>query len=297
MKYLIPLLILILMPIALADSCSITNLGNCLPEAFFNYILDLINTPLEFLLGLTQSLLTEPVDTSAYSDIWAIVIYIISMFYGLLLVYSGITFILSGYDSAKRESAKEWLKNILIMIFLVQASYFIYVLVLDVNSALTTSVFNLIDSDFFLFTIDSFSDITNQMMFGATYLLVLLLSIIILSLRYLIISLGVALFPIAIFFYFIQPLQGIGKSILNFLGINIFMSFFASIILLFGSMLLDTSLFADMKIMVMISSFFLVDILLIYFLFYGLILGAVSVFLGWKTFGLLKVIKNIGSKV
>jgi len=92
-------------------------------------------------------------------------------------------------------------------------------------------------------------------------------------------------------------LQGIGKSILNFLGINIFMSFFASIILLFGSMLLDTSLFADMKIMVMISSFFLVDILLVYFLFYGLILGAVSVFLGWKTFGLIKVIKNIGSKV
>ena len=292
--YFVFLLLLVMMPFAVADSCSITNLGNCLPEAFFGYILDMINTPLEYLLGFVQSLLTEPIDASTYSEIWAIVIYIISMFYGLLLVYSGLTFIISGYDSAKRESAKEWLKNILIMIFLVQASYLIYVLVLDVNSAMTTSVFNLIDSDFFVFTVDSFSDIASQIMFGGTYLLVLLITSIILSIRYLILSFGVALFPIAIFFYFISPLKGIGKSLLNFLGINIFMSFIASIILLFGSMLLDTSLYSGLKIFVMISSFLLVDVLLIYFLFYGLIIGAISVVLGWKAYGLIKM---IGSKV
>ncbi|MBS3162873.1 hypothetical protein J4467_03025, partial [Candidatus Woesearchaeota archaeon] len=40
---------------------------------------------------------------------------------------------------------------------------------------------------------------------------------------------------------------GMGKSLLYFLGINIFMSFIASIILLFGSMLLETSLFTDGK--------------------------------------------------
>jgi len=294
MKYFIFLFLFLLMPIALADSCSITNLGNCLPEAFFNYILDLINTPLEWLLGFVQSLLTEPVDASVYDEIWAIVVYILSMFYGLLLVYSGITFMISGYDVAKRESAKESLKNILIMIFLVQASYFIYVLILDINSALTTSVYNLIDSDFFIFSIDHFGDIASQIMFGSSYLIVLLVTIIILSIRYLILSFGVALFPIAIFFYFIEPLKGMGKSLLYFLGINIFMSFIASIILLFGSMLLETSLFTDGKIFVMISSFLLVDILLIYFLFYGLIMGAVGVVLGWKVFGW---IKTLGSKV
>lgn len=294
--YFIFLLLLLLMPIVMADSCSITNLGNCLPEAFFNYVLSLINTPLEFMLGFVQDLLTEPIDPSVYSEIWAIVIYILSMFYGLLLVYSGFTFIISGYDVAKRESAKEWLKNILIMIFLVQASYFIYVLILDVNSALTTSVFNLIDSNFFLFTMDSLSDIASQIMFGATYLLVLLTTIIILSIRYLILSFGVALFPIALFFYFIEPLKGLGKSLLNFLFINIFMSFIASIILLFGSLLLETSLFTGLKIAVMISSFVLVDILLLYFLLYGLIMGAVSIVLGWKAFAFIKVLKHVANK-
>lgn len=288
--------VLLIMPFAAADSCSITNLGNCLPEAFFNYVLDMVNAPLEFLLGFVQDLLTQPVDPSMYSEIWAIVIYIISMFYGLLLVYSGLTFIISGYDVAKREAAKEWLKNILMMIFLVQASYFIYVLILDVNSALTTSVFNLIDSNFFLFTIDSLSSVASQIMFGATYLLVLFATIIILSIRYLILSFGVALFPIAIFFYFIEPLKGFGKSLLSFLFINIFMSFIASIILLFGSLLLGTSLFAGLKIAVMISSFVLVDVLLLYFLLYGLIVGAVSVVLGWKAFGLIKVLKSAARK-
>jgi hypothetical protein len=290
------LLLLILVPLVSADSCSITNLGDCLPESFFNYFLDSINAPLEFILGFIEDLLAEPVDPSVFGEIWAIVIYIISMFYGLLLVYSGFNFILSGYDSAKREKAKSWLKNVLIMILLVQASYLIYVLILDVNSALTTSVFNLIDADFFVFTMDSVSEVASEIVFGFTYLAILLITVIILIIRYLIVSFGVALFPIGIFFYFIEPLKGFGKSILNFLFINIFMSFFASLIFLISSKLLETVIFSDMKMGLMMASFTLVNIMLIYFLFQGLIMGAISIFLGWKTFGMVKVIKSIASK-
>ena len=38
------------------------------------------------------------------------------------------------------------------------------------------------------------------------------------------------------------------------------------------------------------------DILLLYFLLYGLIMGAVSVVLGWKAFAFIKVLKNVANK-
>jgi hypothetical protein len=290
------LILLIFIPVVSADTCTITNLGDCLPESFFNYFLDAVNAPLELILGFIETLLSEPIDSSTFSEVWAVVIYIISMFYGLLLVYSGFNFLISGYDSSKREQAKSWLKNILIMILLVQASYLIYVLILDVNSALTTSVFNLIDSDFFVFTMDSFSEVASELMYGVTYLIILMVTAVILIIRYLIVSFGVVLFPIGIFFYFIEPLKGFGKSIINFLMINIFMSFFASLIFLISSMLLETTLFTDMKVSLMIASFALVDIMLVYFLFQGLIMGAISVFIGFKTGGLSTVIKTVIQK-
>jgi len=294
--WILPIILLLTIPFVAADPCSITNLGDCLPEAFFNYLLDIINAPLEIILGLIEDLLSEPIDPSIFSTVWAIVIYIISMFYGLLLVYSGFNFIISGYDSAKREQAKDWLKNILIMVFLVQASYLIYTLILDVNGALTTSVFNLINPDFFLLSLDNYQQIAMEITMGSSYLVVLLLTLIILVIRYIIVSFGVVLFPIAIFLYFIPFLRGFGKSILNFLLINIFMSFFASLIFLISSMLLDVPIFANSKMGLMVASFLLVDILLIYFLFWGLIMGALSVFLTWKTFGLLKVVKGVIAK-
>ncbi len=285
------LFLVLLMPVAAADSC-LADLGDCVSDAFFDKVADLINAPLELILGYIEALLAASPDPSTYSEIWAIAVYIISMFYGLLLMYAGLNFMISGYSAQKRDNAKTWLKNILLMILLVNASYLLYVLILDVNSALTSSVFNLIDEDFFIFTLDSFTEVANEILFGSFYLLVVYFTLIILGIRYLIIAFGVALFPIGIFLYFIQPLRGFGKSILHFLLINIFISFFAALIFLVGAMLLDVSLFSDLKILVMIATFILVDALLFYFLFYGLLVGALSVFLTYKTLGALHVVKH-----
>jgi hypothetical protein len=288
MKWILPIFfVLMLMPMVAAETCSLTNLADCLPEKFFDYILEIVNAPLEWLLELIQTLLSNDVEIEVFEELWAISVYIISMFYGLLFMYSGFNFMISGYDSAKREQAKSWLRNVLIMIVLVQASYLIYILILDLNSALTTSVFNLIDSDFFVFTADSFSQVANELMFGLAYLLVIFITIIVLGIRYLVVSFGLALFPIAIFCYFIMPLRGFGKAIFNFLMINIFMSFFASLIFLVGSMLLETTVFADTKMLVMIVTFLVVDLIMLYFMFFGLIMSAVGLFFKVKTFGLI----------
>src|SRR3989338_10470881 len=105
--------------------CGILNIGSCLPEKLIEYVTSILNAPLQPLLTSIQNLLSEPVQIQLFVSLWAIIIYVLSMFYAFLIIYAGFTFIISGYDSGKRENAKSWLRNILIMIILIQASFFI----------------------------------------------------------------------------------------------------------------------------------------------------------------------------
>jgi hypothetical protein len=193
------------------------------------------------------------------------------MFYGLLMLYSGFNFMISGYDAVKRAKAKEWFRNIFIMIVLVQASFFIYQLFVDLGGLLTTGVLSLVNNSFFLLTADNITNIGLQFIFVGIYVLILLCTVIILTLRYLIIALGVVFIPIGIFCYFIPSLNSYGKLIINFLGICIFMAFIDALIFLVCSQLLNIPLFQNFKILVMISAFLFADILMLYLMFFSAI--------------------------
>ncbi len=258
-------------------TCGLLNLASCLPQAFFEYFASILNAPLQPLLNLNKDLISAPVDLSIFSGIWAIVIYVVSMFYALLLIYSGFQFIISGYDSSKRENAKEWLKNIVIMIVLVQASFFIYELFVSISSSLTSGTIGLIDEDFFLLTTDNLTNIGLQIMFFLAYIFTLLLTALMLVVRYCIVGIGVALFPLGIFAYFVQPLRAYGLLLINFLGVAIFITFLDSIILTGFSRLVEISLFANIKILVMIASFLSIDIMMFMLMFLSIIKSALSV--------------------
>jgi hypothetical protein len=175
---------------------------------------------------------------------------------------------ISGYDVVKREKAKQWFKNLLIMMVLVQASYFIYSTIIDINSLLTSGVINLVDTHFFMLTADNIINIGLQFFLGIIYVITLLITILILTLRYLIVAIGVVFIPLGIFFYFIPPLQSYGKLILNFLGICIFVTFFDSLVFLAGSKLVELPLFANFKIVVMITAFSISNFLMFYLMFF-----------------------------
>ena len=87
------------------EECGLMNLASCLPEKFFDFVMNLLNQPLEPLLTITKNLLTEPVELSLFLSLWAIIIYVISLFYGLLMLYSGFNFMISGHDPIKRNKA------------------------------------------------------------------------------------------------------------------------------------------------------------------------------------------------
>lgn len=250
--------------------CGLSNLATCLPEKLFEYILSIINAPFQPLLDAINALMTQPVNIHIFESLWVIIVYIISMFYGLFLLFAGFNFMISGYDAAKRENAKEWLKNTVLMILFVQASFLIYELIIEVGALLAAGVMDIIDPHFFLLTADSITNIGLELLLGMFYGIILIITLVFLALRYLLVSVGVLFFPFALFFYFIPPLQEYGKALLNILLVIIFVPFFNALVLFAASALLDLPVFDNFKIVLMISAFLLINLLSLFLIILGI---------------------------
>jgi hypothetical protein len=259
-------------------ACGLVNLGSCLPQKFFEFMFNIINAPIQPFLNLTLNLLSEPINIELFLSMWVIIVYLISMFYGLMLVASGFNFIISGYDVVKRENAKKWLRNIIVMIILIQASFFIYQLAIDLSSIMTSATLTLVDSDFFLISVDDIGDIGLGIMFALIYVLTLLVTALILVIRYAFVAVGVVLLPLAIFFYFLPPLKSYGSLILNFLGIAIFITFFDVILLAGFSKLVDLAIFNNMEILVLVSAFMTINVLMLLLLLFSVVKAGLSIY-------------------
>jgi len=284
---------LLLIPSVFAEECGLTNLASCIPEKIYEFIIGVINAPLQPLLSLMRSLLENPPSVDLFYGIWAIITYCISLFYGLLFIYSGFQFLFSGHDVVRRAIAKEWLKNTVIMIILVQASFYLYSLVVDIGSIMTSAVLSLVDEHFFMLTADNINNIGLEFLFFFFYALTLFITILLLVIRYLVISFGVLLAPLGIFCYFIPPLKSYGKLTLHMLGMFIFVTFVDAIIILACSMLIQIPLFGNFKILVMIACFQIIDILFLV-LIIKIIIKSVSSDSGEKLAQAVKYIAMLG---
>ncbi len=263
-KFILLFLILLFIPFASASDCGLTNLAYCLPEKLIEFVVVIFNAPIQGLLEQIQSFLAEPVNIEQFQGLWQLIIYILSIFYGLLLLFAGYNFIISGNDPVKRELAKEWLKNIIFLIVFVQASFFLYKIILEIGASLSAGVINLINPDFFLITADSISSIGLQFLFSSAYIFILFNTLLFLFIRYFLVNIGLLLFPIGLFLYFIPPLKSYGKWIVEGLIILIFLPFIQSLILLMGSKLIVLPFAENLKILVMMSSFLLVNLIMIF---------------------------------
>ena len=174
-------------------------------------------------------------------------------------MYVGFMFIISGHSVEKREKAKSDLANILIMIVLVQASFYLYSLLNQVIASVTTVTLNMVQQNFFLLTIDNVTNIGLEITLLVPYLISIVVTLVLLTLRYIIVSAGVILFAVGIFCYFFEPLKHYGKLIIEFLISTMAITFFYSIIFLASSMLLDIPIFQNFKILVMIGAFTFVN--------------------------------------
>ncbi|MCF7859650.1 MAG: hypothetical protein K9N07_10090 [Candidatus Cloacimonetes bacterium] len=254
-------LILLTIPAVHAEECGLTNLASCIPEKMYEFFIELLNAPLQPLLELTRSLMENPPSIELFQGVWAIMVYVVSLFYGFLFMYSGFQFLFSGHNVVRRAMAKEWLKNTVIMITLIQGSFYLYGLVLEIGAILTSSVLSMVNEHFFLITADNIVNIGLEFLFLSFYVLTLFITILCLLVRYIIVASGVIFAPIGIFCYFIPPLRSYGKLILNLLGTFIFITFIDAIIILACSMLIEIPLFENIKILIMISCFSIINVI------------------------------------
>ncbi len=254
-------MLIIFIPLVSAESCGLSNLGSCIPQKIYEFFLDLMNAPLVPLLDFTKKILEAHPNIEIFQGIWGIMVYVLSMFFGLLFIYSGFQFLFSGHNVIKREIAKQWLKNTIIMIVLIQGSFYLYDLIIQLGSVMTSSVLTMVDPTFFLLTADNMVNMGLQFLFVTLYAVTLLFTILFLGMRYLMVAFGVIFLPFGIFCYFIPPLRSYGKLIINILLINIFVVFIDAIIILASSMMIDIPLFANIKILLMINCFAIINIL------------------------------------
>ena len=257
-------IILLAMPIVFAEdnnqtsSCSIFSPIQCLKDTAYliTYSTGLAAQPL---IKLVETLMTAKPNIKTFKPIWLTIISLISSFYISFLLYSGIIFITDSNNLVKRHKAKESIKNMIIAIIIVSASYYLYNLLIEFNSSLTSYIFNQINPDFFKTASDSFGNAIMQLILIIPYIIVLLLTAIMFGIRWLLVSFGVILFPIGIFLYFVPFLKSYGKLIINIFILLIFISFISSIVILGSSMLINAPVFENFAILFYVISFLIVD--------------------------------------
>ncbi len=268
--------IVLSLPFVLADECSWLNIGDCITNTLFGFLNSLFFSPIQALVIIVRNMMTETVNLSNFSYMWAVIVYVLSLFYGLLILYAGVNFMLSGHDAVKRAKSKEWFQNIFIMIVLVQMSYYIYGVFVGVNAGLTSIVMNRINMNFFSLATGSIANLAMSIIFSFLGVTTLLVTILLYGLRYVIINVGLIFFPIAIFLYFIPSMQEYGKSIINFLLTSIFISFFSALIVYVCSQGAGSSAISSYGILITITAFSLVNFMMFYFLLLTLLKSALS---------------------
>jgi hypothetical protein len=257
--------------------CNLLNLPGCIMDAVGQFILSIINAPIQPFLSAIKLLLTHPASIDIFASLWAVMVYVISIFYGLFIIIAGFNFVISGYSAEKRTRAKEWLQNVILMVLFVQASFLIYKLVAELAAGVTAGVVGMIDPNFFLFTFDNVINIFLQIAFGMFYMLTLFITVVTFAINYLLASIGVLFFPFGVFFYFVPPLRDIGRFIISKLAFVLFLPFFASLVLLGASQLVNVGAFSSIKILLMIGAFSLVNVLMILLAVLALLRGVMGV--------------------
>jgi len=69
--------------------CEIWDLPSCIMDAIGDFLLSVINAPILPFLGIIKDLLTLPANIEVFASVWAVLIYVISIFYGLFILFAG----------------------------------------------------------------------------------------------------------------------------------------------------------------------------------------------------------------
>jgi len=164
-------------------------------------------------------LLTYPAPVANLYPMWLFVVQIIALLSVVGFSLIGLYLLISGSNPADREKAKDMIQDLIFMAFLVAASYFIYLLLIELSSAIATSFWS------FAGTTMTYrpNGAAEMVFFGLLYLLGAFLMNATLAFRSILIMAGVAFFPIGLALMRFPFGKGWGHAIVNTLFLLIFL--------------------------------------------------------------------------
>jgi len=265
------------------EECGLTNIGQCIINAITGAIMGLLNFTLSPFIKLSFDFLETAPATSVFYNLWKTVTLMISALYTLLIICSGLYMILRSDNIEGRIKAKQYLKNSIIILILVPASFYLYTGLTEFASILTRIGLNNIDKSFLLIDFSSVSGAVEEIILYVFYLFILIITTLFLGIRYFFASVGIVFFPIAILLYFIPFTQNYGKFLLNLILTTLFIPFFISIILAGFSKLSQVGMFQHFETLLATISFLTIDIMLVLIAFFSIfsVLNTLKEGSGW----------------
>ncbi|VVB54984.1 Uncharacterised protein [uncultured archaeon] len=218
-------LVLAVLSIAFATSTAsadlIGDLGKTLVEAVYTPAYNAVYALLTAFMQLVLDILVwnPPLD-SAY-DAWSIVRTVITSMYLVVLTYAGLK-LMAGtmVGENERSTLKKWVGGSILSLLLVNMSYVLYESVIQLNVGLSALVYKQPNIQGFIAASAAFIILLSLQ--TSIVMLVILLLIV----RTLLVLVGVVLFPIGIFLYYLPPTRRFGKLIITVIFANIFIQFF-----------------------------------------------------------------------
>ncbi len=206
-----------------------------------------------FLEAIKTFILSNPNPLDLFG-FWQLIISVISAFYILLFLVAGLKFVLGAYDVGQREEAKVWFKNALFVVIVLNASYLLYSILLDLGSGVA-----LVFWDAKFESLFSFAAIESLNLFSLYYLAASsALLWITLFLRYALLLIGVVIFPIGLFLFFIPPMKTYGSAVLNIFGTAVFIQLVDVITLKVMDLTLTTLTSPDFQFLIPSTAYFII---------------------------------------
>lgn len=261
-------------------NCGLTNIKACFTGIFQGFF----NAQLKPLLDFFMTLLETETSPELFKPLWSGIVFLSEFIATIFIVINNIKLIIFAGYPVKSYQAKKNLQNIVIIAVLLPLSYYAYNLLLNFNSTLTKNFLENVGVTFFEVKFQGITDSILNFLLFLFYLIALILTDIILILRYFILSVGVVLFPLGIFMYYVDSLKSYGSLIINFLLSNIFAGAITSIIIKILSMLSNIAVFEGFKIIFSIAGLLIADVVLLLIMFFVVVKAG---FYGFESVGFL----------
>lgn len=188
-------------------------------DQFFLVLQGFFASFLESMLSLAKLFMTSNPNIAPMFPLWQTIVYVISLFYLVIFLFVGFLFIFSSIDAEKRVAAKQWFKSTVIMIAAVSASFYFYELFLELGSAVASYLWSTeFETLFQANSLTSLNIVLLAVFSGAVFA-----AFVTFFVRYLFLVIGAAIFPIALFFYFMPTFKPWGKMMLEIIFAGVLM--------------------------------------------------------------------------